>query len=107
MANPMHSSGPFDEYIYRLIVEASLDGWTPEGYFGKRARHVLLNRNELDARRNLARYCRVNREWRDIAERLLYAAPTIGKPSVCHGRPTMDPQTSSMSARGLIYGHLS
>lgn len=84
-------------------MEASLDGWTPEVYFGKRARHVLLSRNEVDARRNLARYCGVNKEWRDIAERLLYAAPAIGKPSLCHDSPTVALQICSISARGFAF----
>ncbi|KAK9897220.1 hypothetical protein P389DRAFT_168975 [Cystobasidium minutum MCA 4210] len=67
-------NGPFDEYIYELILKAALATWTPERYIDRSSRTNLLTAQEAEVPQFLARCCTVNREWRTIAQKILYQA---------------------------------
>jgi len=71
--------GRFDEYVYTLIIEAALDGWTPESYIINSGRSSTTTSKCSAILRFLARCCLVNREWLSIAQRLLYRAIVHGE----------------------------
>lgn len=79
MAIQVSHGGRFDEYVYRMIIEAALEGWTPELYINKSARTNTLTNKEAQNIHFLARCCLVNQEWRRLSQRLLYRGVVHGE----------------------------